>query len=264
MKSIIIATLKQRRLSMLFWCVGLAAFVWLELGVYSSVNSQAQQLNKVFDKLPATFRSLFGAQDLFSPVGWMNSHLYYLLIPLLFSFLTISLGSSLIAREESDRTLELLLSRPISRGRLILAKALAGLAVAGIVGLVTGFATVGIVKIINYPIAAKPVLFANLLSLILALMLGAIAFCATAFGRWGRGAALALAALIGLGSYVVSSLEGNMHWLSWPSKLLPFHYYNTTAVLKGSYSWMVAGVFSVITVGLIIVSWLAFRRRDIG
>lgn len=261
---IIKTALKQRRWSMLWWSVGLAAFVWLELSVYSSFKGQAAQLDKVLKNLPATVKSLFGAQDLFSPVGYMNSHLYYLLIPLLLSFLTIGLGSSLIAREESDRTIELLLSRPISRGRLVIAKALAGLSVALIVGGATALLTAGIVKALNYPMPVNRVLFATTLSLIMALMFGAIAFCATAFGRWGRGASLALAALIGLGSYIISSLETDVHWLAWPAKLLPFHYYNTTSVLYGHYTWMVAGVFSAITLALIGISWLAFRRRDIG
>lgn len=264
MWSVIKATVYARRWSMLFWCLGLVAFIWLELGVYSSVSSQAAQLDQVLQKLPGTFRSLFGAQDLFSPVGYMNSHLYYLLVPLMFSFLTIGLGSSLIAREESEGTLELLLSRPISRGKLILAKALGGLFVSVIVGGVTALATAGIVKAINYPMPAKNVLFATLLSMLLALMFGSIAFCAAAFGRWGRGASLAIAALVGLGSYIISSLESSVHWLLWPAKLLPYHYYNTTDVLKGSYTWLVTAVFAGISLFLVIISWLAFRRRDLS
>jgi len=256
-------TVRQRLVSIISWSVGLAAFVWLELGVYSSVNSQAQQLNHVFNKLPGTFRSLFGAQDVFSPAGWMNSHLYYLLVPLMFSCISIGLGSSLIAREESDGTLELLLSRPISRGKLIASKAFAGLVIFGIIAAVTAASSALIVKGIHYPMAVRRVAFATLLSALLALLLGAIAFCTTAFGRWGRGASMALAALIGLGGYIVGSLEGSVHWLTWPAKFFPYHYYNTSGVLYGYYSYMVAGVFAAVALVLIIISWLAFRRRDL-
>ncbi|MBI2368924.1 MAG: MFS transporter [Deltaproteobacteria bacterium] len=49
------------------------------------------------------------------------------MLPLLLSVLTIGLGSRLLAKEESEGTLELLLARPVSRAKLLAAKAMAGL-----------------------------------------------------------------------------------------------------------------------------------------
>lgn len=265
MKPVVKWELWQRRWSICWWCVGIMAFVGLELGVYSSIRSQAAQLNQALERLPSSVRALMGGTtDLFSPIGYLNSRLFYLLLPLLLSILVIGLGSSLIAREESDTTIELLLSRPISRGKLLLAKALAGLVVMGTVVTVSTLSILGLVKLVNIDVPLAHVVFAALMASLLAMIFGSLAFFMSALGAAGRGASIGIACLIGLGSYIISSLEPNVHWLSWPAKLLPYHYYNPTKVLGGSYTWAVAAVFAIIIMGLGIISWLVFRRRDIS
>src|SRR4051812_6360705 len=136
MNYVIMWTLKQKKLSILCWCIGIVAFVSLELGVYSSIKGQAAELNQALSNLPSSVRSLFGTSDLFSPVGYLNSRIYYFLLPLILSVMTIGLGSSLIAKEESSGTIEHLLGRPISRGRLLLAKAVSGLLISFLVSVV--------------------------------------------------------------------------------------------------------------------------------
>lgn len=265
MKPIIRWTFWQRRWSVLWWCVGIVSFVGLELGVYSSVRNQAAQLNQALERLPSSVRALMGGStDLFSPVGYLNSRLFYLLLPLLLSILIIGLGSSLIAREESDGTIELLLGRPVSRGKLLLAKAVSGFLILAIVATVSTLSILLLVKLVNLAVPLSYVAFAALMAALLALLFGALAFTLSALGAAGRGASIGIACLVGLGSYIISSLEANVHWLSWPAKVLPYHYYNPIKVLSGNYTWAVAAVFIFIILGLGIISWLAFRRRDIN
>lgn len=264
MKPLIKWGLWQRRWSIMWWSIGLVAFIALELSVYSSIKSQATQLNAALEHMPSTARSLFGASsDLFSPVGYLSSRLFYLLLPLMLSILSIGLGSSLIAREESDGTLELLLSRPISRGKLVLAKTLCGLSAITIVATVTTVSILSLVKLVGLAVPLPFVAFAALMAIILSLLFGALAFAIAALGRLGRGASIGVASLIGLGSYIISSLETNVHWLGWPAKFLPYHYYDPTLILNGNYTWRIAATFSLITLALGIIAWLAFRRRDL-
>lgn len=264
MRPIISWTLRIRRWSTLWWSVGIIAFITLELSVYPSIKSQAKQLNQLIDKLPDTVRSLFGASDLFSPVGYLNSRLFYLLLPLMLSILAIGLGSSLIAREESEHTIELLLARPLSRAKLLLAKLTGGFVVVSVVALVTALAISIGVKIVDLSVPIPYLLFAVFLAMLLAILFGMIAFVITCVGRRGRGSAIAVASLIGLGGYVVASLESDVHWLKWPAKLFPYHYYNPTSVLQGNYAWLTASWLMAFILILGILSWLAFRNRDIS
>lgn len=265
MKPVIKWNLWQRRWSIWWWCVGIMAFVSLELGVYSSIRSQAAQLNQALERLPSSVRALMGgSSDLFSPIGYLNSRLFYLLLPMLLSILAIGLGSSLIAREESERTIELLLGRPLSRGKLLLAKAVTGLLVLTIVAGVSTLSILALVRLVNLTVPLPSVAFAALMAGLLALLFGSLAFTLSALGAAGRGASIGIACLVGLGGYIISSLEANVHWLSWPAKALPYHYYNPTKVLQGSYTWGVAGLYLLVMLILGIISWLSFRRRDIN
>jgi ABC-2 type transport system permease protein len=264
MKPLIKWGLWQRRWSIMWWSIGLIAFIVLELSVYSSVKSQAAQLNTALEHMPSTMKSLFGATtDLFSPVGYLSSRLFYLLMPMMLSILAIGLGSSLIAREESDGTLELLLSRPISRGKLVMAKILYGLAAITVVAVIATFSILGMVKLVGLAVPLPRVAFAVLMAVLLSLLFGALALATASLGRLGRGASIGIATLIGLGSYIISSLETNVHWLSWPAKLLPYHYYNPTQILNGSYTWNVAIIFILISLTFSVIAWLVFRRRDL-
>lgn len=265
MNPVIRWTLWQRRWSILWWCIGITAFISLELGVYSSIRGQAQQLNAVLERLPESVRALMGGNtDLFSPVGYLNSRIFYLLLPLMLSILTIGLGSSLIVREETSGTLELLLSRPISRVRLLLSKALAGFLNLLAVWLVGLMSILILVRLVKIDVPLSRVIFAASMAGLLALLFGALAYCVAAFGSIGRGASVGIASLVGLGSYIIASLESSVHWLDWPAKLLPYHYYNPTNILNGAHPWSVVAGYLVIILVLSVISWLTFRRRDLN
>jgi len=263
---IILAELRQRRWSMLWWTLGISAFLILTLAVYPSFRSQAPQLDASLQSIPKAARNLFtDTGNFLSPIGYLSSQVYYLLLPLLMSFLAISLGSSLIAREEQQRTIELLLARPVSRAAL-----LCGKAIAGFITLITVSAAVAAVAstavgLIGFDgVRPQNVLLATLMCALLALLCGTVAFTLTAIGRLGRGASIGVAVLVALGGYIVSSLDGMAPWLRWAAQLLPFHYYHPAEILGGHFAAGPAAGMAAAVCALMLIAWAAFRRRDIA
>ena len=264
--AIIRGELLQRRWSTLWWVVGIAAFISLTLGVYPTFRDQAAQIDQSLQSIPDSAKALFtDTNDFLSPVGYLSSQVYYLLLPLLFSFLAVSLGSSLIAKEESNRTIELLLARPVARTQLVLGKAAAGLIVLARVGLAIGLIGAIEVLLIKFKgVSIWNVMLVTLMALVMSALFGTVAFALTAIGSLGRRAAIGVAVLIAFGSYLVSSLDKTVTWLQWPAKVLPFHYYRPADILDGHFTpWEALGMCVIIAL-LIIVSCFAFRRRDIG
>lgn len=263
--SIVWWELRSRRWGLVWWVVGIAAFISINILVYPSFRDQADQLNAVFANMPEAARNLFSdTGEFMSPVGYLSSQVFYLMLPLLFSFLTISMGASLIAREERDKTIELLLSRPVSRGTLLFGKALAGLAAALLVGVAVALLCSIEVSLVGFAgISARWVFAATLFALLISVLFGAIAFCLTALSAVGRRASLAVAALFGLSGYIVGSLDGVVTSLQGVTKLFPYHYYQPADVLRGTLPWRVMVVFVAIIVLLALLGWLGFRRRDI-
>lgn len=264
--AIIKGELLRRRWTTIWWITGIAAFITLTLAVYPTFRNQSAQIDQSLQQIPKSAKSLItDTSDFLSPVGYLSSQVYYLLLPLLFSILAIALGSSLIAREEQRHTIELLLARPVSRAKLLLGKAAAGLIVLVRVGAATAAISVLEVWIIKFDgVHLADILLVTLMSLILALLFGAVAFTLTATGSLGRGASIGVAVLLGLGGYIISSLEKTVTWLRWPAKFLPFHYYHPADILNGHFTgWEALGMLAVAG-ALIALATVAFRRRDIG
>lgn len=265
MKPILTWTLWQRRASIVWWSLGVAFFVVLTLAFYASFRDQAAQLNQVLDRLPSAARSLFAGDNssLLSPEGFLNARLYYLMLPLLLGILAIGLGSSLVAKEEDDGTLELLLARPVSRARLLAAKALAGFFIVAAVSLVALVTTLIVCRLVQLNEPVSRIILANFLCLLLSLLFGAIAFCLTTIGR-ARSWSIGLSVLIALGGYIIASLESTVHWLHQPAKILPYHYYRPNDILQGNFVWQNAVGFLAAIAALGFISWLAFRQRDLN
>lgn len=265
MRPVIKWTLWQRRWSIIWWSVGLFAFIFINMVFYPTFKDSADQLAKSFASLPKAALGLFGgSSDFFSPIGFLNSQIFFLMLPLLLTMLAVALGSSLIAREEQDMTIELLLARPLSRSRLLAAKITAGtiaLATVATVALVTVVVTARFFKLDG--ISSSAIALAGFNSFLLAYCTGAIAFLLAATGR-AHGAAIGIGAVVGIAGYLLTSLSGTVDWLKAPAKALPFNYYQSEAILRQTYHWTSALFFVAVIAACGILSYIVFRRRDIA
>lgn len=265
MRSIIRWTLWQRRWSMVWWSLGVAGFIALNLAFYPTFRDQAAQLSQVLEHLPSATRSLISdSGDFLTPGGFLSVRLLYLMLPLILSILAIGLGSSLLAREEADGTIELPLSRPVSRGKFLAAKALAGLMIILLVSAVALVTTVLISWLVKIEISLSDIALAVALASLLATLFGAVAYWVTALGRAARATSVGLASFIGLGSYIVASLASSVEALRGPAHFLPYYYYRPSEVLNHTYNWWYALGFGLAIILLYLWAWAAFRRRDLS
>lgn len=262
MRPIIQWTFRQRRWSLFWWSLGITILNVFTMALYPTIKDQAAELNKSFSNLSGSAQSLFGGTDFFSPVGYLNSQIIYFTLPLLLTILAIGLGTTLIGREESSGTIEALLSRPISRTRLLLAKALAGILILFTVTLISSAALIALCQMVNLGVNVQYIVAACFACFMLVLTFGAAAFMITATGR-GRIAATGIAVVYAIGGYIIGSLSSSVHWLEKPSLVFPYHYYRTSEILQGTFSWLSIIFFTLFTVGCGLVAWISFRRRDL-
>lgn len=257
--------LQQRKKFILWWAFGVFLFVLLTLAFYPAIKHQANQLDQSFQNLSQTTKQLFtDTNDIFSPVGYLSSQIYYLLLPLLLGILAILLGSSLVNREEKEGTIELLLSRPVARGKLIGAKAAAMAVIILLVGIVATVSVMVLCKLVGLNENLEYIFEAGFVVMLLALSFGAIAFMVTTLGRRARSAGVATVVVVALGGYIIASLAGTIRWLRAPAKIFPFYYYHAADLLTGKYNWWNITYFLGLITACILVAWAAFKRRDIN
>lgn len=256
-------TLWQRRWSLFWWCLGIISLIVLTMAFYPTIHSQSAQLNKSFGSLNSSTLALFGGTDFFSPVGYLNSQLLYLMLPLLLIIMGVGLGSSLIGREESNGTLQVLLARGISRAKLLTGKALAGAVTLLIATVIGSVLLILLAKVVNIGVPLTNIAAVCFTCYLLVLTFSAAAFLLAATGR-GRAAALGITVAYTLGGYIIGSLATTVHWLRAPSKIFPYHYYYSADILSGTYRWTAVLFFIIFTAVCMVLSWLSFRRRDLG
>jgi len=124
--------------------------------------------------------------------------------------------------------------------------------------------TVIMARLVKMNVSSLYIFEAALSAALLALSFGAVAFMLAAMGRAGRALSIAVAAAFGLGGYIIVSLAPSVAWLRWPAKIFPFNYYHAAELLTGRYDFANLIYFVCLTAGCLLVSWLAFRRRDLA
>jgi ABC-2 type transport system permease protein len=204
-----------------------------------------------------------GVVDVADPIEFLNAQLFYATLPILWIILAVTRGSGILGRDEQNHTLELLLARPISRGKLLTAKAISLITEFVVVGTATALALIVLSPIFDLHVGVWRLILATIYTALFSLSFGFVAFTLQAASSLTRRAASAVAVLLGFGGYVLASLSGLTDWLEAPVRLAPYHYFMPDAVMRGE---PVTGL-NVYLVGVLVVtvlvSYAGFRRRDI-
>lgn len=119
--------LRSQRKAFLGWTLPALALLAVALAMQPQVAKDASLLALKMEAMPASITQALGLSldNLADPVVWLATGFLY--PALLGGLLAGLLGASAVAREEAERTAELLLVQPLQRSTLMLGKVLAGL-----------------------------------------------------------------------------------------------------------------------------------------
>lgn len=254
-----------RRSALLGYAVGMAALVGITVGVYPSVREGADTFTQLLESMPQGMLSFLGSSDigqLLTPSGFVNSRVNASVGAVVLTVFAISLGTGAIAGEEDRRTMDLLLSTPTSRTRIVLER-FAAMAVL----VIAVAATVLAVMIIANPLVDLEFTFGNMLAsnfelALLALVFGSLALAVGALtGR--RGVTLGVASGATVATFFVNGLASLVSWLEWPQKLTPFYWLQRSDPLAKGLSIEDTLIMLAVIAVFVGVSLWGFERRDV-
>lgn len=113
--------------SFIIWSSILIGILLMAFSVYPSISSQAEQLDELLKVFPDEIVKAFSMDliSISSLAGWFATEGYIMVILIGGSYVSL-LGGSILLKEESDKTIEYLYSKPISRNKIVLSKMLVG------------------------------------------------------------------------------------------------------------------------------------------
>ncbi len=264
LRSVYVQSLRGLRRPVLWWSVGLIGLVAMMTAVYPSVRDNPA-LNNLIQDYPEALKAFIafgGSVDYVSGAGYLGSELFSLMVPLLFVIAAVSSGAGAIAGEEERGTLELLLSQPVTRRRIALAKLLSTTTEVALLAAVLAVSLSIGARIFGLDVSSWNILAASMTAGALALTFGAVAFLVgAATGK--KAVAIGLAAAAAVAAYLVNALASLVSALEPLQKVSPFYHYAAGDPLRQGLAashLLFLLTFAVIAAAAGIV---AFDRRDI-
>ena len=261
--NVFLKSLRDQRRSFTWWAIGLVALTLLTVLLYPSLG-EAPELNELLGDEDSIIRAFVGdIQDLTSPEGFLNSQLYFLLVPLLLIVFAVSGGSGAIAGEEEKGTLDLLFSHPLRRSTVVTQKAgamiISTLALSAVIGITVVIGAL----IVDMDIDMAAIAAVTVSSALLGLFFGALAL-AMGCGTGRRGMTLGVTGAAAVFTYFINALRPISDLLEPARFFTPFYYYIGADPLSNGLNLAHAAVLVAATAFLCLAAVFFFERRDIA
>jgi ABC-2 type transport system permease protein len=262
--NILLRELKSNRRSLIIWGSALALLSFLMMAIYPSFADEAAKMEELFSLYPEGFMKAFGMDrlSLADAMGWFALEAY--LMTMLFgSMFAVILSSSMLAKEEEEKTIEFLLAKPVTRNHIVTSKLVA------FIGYLLLFNIgIGVVSFIGFELFADEYSRMELVRLVVAPFLAHLSFASLGFflslfftrkkSSYSVGIGLVLLVYF---LNVMASLTEKVQFLRYAS---PFYYMDAADIIVDG------GINPLHTLILLTVSALAigatdllYNRRDI-
>lgn len=258
------AWMRSSRRWFLGWLVGLSAYTLINVYTYPAVRD-TPGFDEAIEGMPDALLALFGIDpelSLISPEGYLISQMFGFFVPLLLAVAGVTLGARAIAGEEEQGMLELLLSHPVTRGRVLAGRLGATLALLVVLAVTQWALTLASAATIDMDLPVLETSAAWTMSLLFGVLIGSLGLAVgAAVGR--RGVALVSAIAVALGGFVMQSLGEIATPLGWLRAISPFHYVNANDPLVNGFRGLDVAVLLGLTVLAVVLGMLRFDRRDL-
>jgi ABC-2 type transport system permease protein len=261
--NIFLRELKANLKSLVIWSVIITLLIIMAVAKYSGFASDPQML-KMLDSMPPAMLDALSmrAFNLTTLSGFYGVMFIY--FALMSAIAAAMWGTDIISKEERDKTVEFSLVLPVSRSRVITAKALAALVNCIVFVLITWVVSLVAVRSFNpdqnfrsfLVLEMQAMFMIELIFLAVGLLLGC------AMKQYKRSSSTAVAII--LVTYFISIISVMQQKLDFLKYFTPFKYFDAGELFR---SGRMDGMFLLLSAAIIVVcvvlAYLAYNRRDL-
>ena len=263
--NIFIYELKTYRMSLLYWCAGITALIAMFMAIYPSFAVDTELMDKMLANYPEAMLKAFGMDSglpLSSVPGYFTFSFAF--VQLLLAIQSSNYGFRFLSVEETELTADFLLSKPVSRSRIITAKLSAVLIILIITNAVVWAGSFGFIELFrdghDYNSADIALLLASV-PVFQIFFIGVGAFISVIVKKVRS--VLAFSVALAFGMYIMNALR-NIAGGKALGLITPFHHFDPVYILKDGI-WEMQGTITSIAVIVLSVTgaWILYLRRDI-
>lgn len=261
--NIFLHELKAYRKSTIIWTLSLSALVLVFMSLFPSISKEIDEFKKVMEAFPEPVRQALGIEinTMGTILGFYSYTFVYL--TLCGTIQAMIIGVSIISKEVREKTADFLLTKPVTRSKIVTSKILAAivsLLITNVIFIAVASLVASQVKTEDYSVTlffmiSITLLFMQLIFLALGIVISVV------FPKIKSVMAVSLGTVFSfffIGMFASTTGEGAKRYLS------PFKYFDTASIIEnGSYeiSFIIAGI-TIIIVSL-VVSYIIYAKKDI-
>lgn len=261
--NIFLREVKANFKSLLIWSFIIVLLILIAVSKFSAFAGDPDML-KILDTMPPAVMEAMNmnAFNLTTLIGFYG--IMFLYFGLMGAFAAAMWGSDIISKEERDKTVEFSLVLPVSRSRVVTAKALAALVNCIVFVLITwGFSIVAVQsynpdqEFFNFlKLEMLAMFMMELIFLAIGLMLGCVLKKYKSSGSTATGIILA--------TYFMSVIAGMNEKFEFLKHFTPFYYYDAGEIFRsGQLDTTYLGVSVAIIVVALIAAYTVYNKRDL-
>lgn len=260
-------TLRRSWQSMLWWGLGLGALAFLVIIIVPEVQV-LEQMARMMETLPPILIQALGGGDIAymaTPEGYLSVQ-YFGFILLIFAVYAVISGLNVTANDEERGTLDVVLSLPLPRERLVLEKFLAyALLTVGIIAISFVCMWAAILLTPALAIDLNKLVIANINILPSTLLVLSVTILLSSVLR-RRSHTIALASAFVIASYFLDTLgRAAPDTILEPLSYLSFfRYYDVVGIMQHGITWSNVLLLLAATAFFLATGVWFFRRRDVG
>jgi len=261
--NIFVREFKANLKSLIIWSVIISLLIIIGAAKFTAYFGNPDML-KILDAFPPAMLEALSMRgfNLTTVTGFFGIMFVY--FGLMGAIAAAMWGSDMISKEERNKTVEFSLVLPVSRSRVVTAKALAALVDSVLLVLVTWGVSLLAVKQFNpdqafYSFLAlemRALFMIELIFLAMGLLLG----CAMKQYKWSASTAVSII-LVTYFISIISAMQENLNFLKW---FTPFKYYDAVALFSSGH---LDGTYLLISFAIVVVcvlaAYLSYNRRDL-
>ena len=253
--------LRQGKTSFLIWTASIGFLLAICVFLFPEMKGQMEGVNDIFASM-GSFTEAFGMDRLnfgtligFYAVECGN------ILGLGGAFYAAFCAVGILSKEEKDKTVEFLLTHPVSRERIITEKLIAVLIQITAMNLIIYALAVGSIAAVGEAIPWKEISLLHLAYYLLQIELAGICFGISAFRPKGSvGVGLGIAAMM----YFLNLIANISDVAEFLKYITPFGYCEGADIVSnGSLNMTFVAIGAVIGIGGIIIAYLKYTKKDI-